>query len=140
MAQIIPNMEQRAVIVKMVIEIAMTFCKAMSCERRPGQCLAEMLLYSAVMVGHAEGRLLNASKLADYVGIARPTVVRKLDKMQKSGLVERHGNTYRISPSSANGDAMIRASQQARKLIVQTHHELSRLDTKAVAERAAARI
>lgn len=38
-----------------------------------------LLIGSAIMVGHAENKPMNATKIAQYIGMPRSTVIRKLN-------------------------------------------------------------
>ncbi|WP_367949109.1 helix-turn-helix domain-containing protein [Paraburkholderia sp. NMBU_R16] len=53
----------------------------------------------AVAIGDLEGRPLTAYKLAQYIGMPRPTVIRKLASMTCAGLVERDARRrYLLTP------------------------------------------
>jgi predicted transcriptional regulator len=60
-----------------------------------------LLIGSAIMVGHAENRPMNATKISHYVGLPRSTVVRKLNEFARTGVVARHGNVYLLSEERA---------------------------------------
>ena len=60
-----------------------------------------LLIGSAIMVGHAEDRPMNATKIAHYIGLPRSTVVRKLNEFLRSGVITRHGNVYLLSEERA---------------------------------------
>lgn len=60
-----------------------------------------LLIGSAIMVGHAENRPMNATKISHYVGLPRSTVIRKLNEFAVSGVVARHGNVYLLSEERA---------------------------------------
>ena len=60
-----------------------------------------LLIGSAIMVGHAENRPMNATKISHYVGLPRSTVIRKLNEFTKTGVVARHGNVYLLSEERA---------------------------------------
>jgi hypothetical protein len=49
---------------------------------------------AAVALGHAEGRPMNASKIAEYLKLDRVTVMRKLDKLIDAGIIVRDGDDY----------------------------------------------
>ncbi|EHP42310.1 hypothetical protein OR16_15314 [Cupriavidus basilensis OR16] len=51
----------------------------------------DVLLVCAVAVGDLEGKPMTAWKLAAYVGMPRPTIVRRLARMARAGLVARDG-------------------------------------------------
>jgi hypothetical protein len=56
-----------------------------------GADASDTLLYAAVYLGMFENRLMNASKLADYVGVPRSTM--DLEELEWVGRVERRGTT-----------------------------------------------
>jgi hypothetical protein len=65
-----------------------------------------LLIGAAIMVGHAENRPLNATKIAHYIGQPRSTVIRKLNEFLRLGVIARHGNCCRknvpeIEPSTS---------------------------------------
>jgi hypothetical protein len=61
-----------------------------------------VLLFLAVSIGHAEGNPMNATKLAHFIHIPRTTVLRKLDRLIKLGLVVKHdGHSFVIAPHRA---------------------------------------
>lgn len=60
-----------------------------------GTRAGDLLLRSAIYVGTVEGRPLTVAKLATYVGIPRPTVVRRLRELERRGLVVRIDGTWR---------------------------------------------
>jgi predicted transcriptional regulator len=61
-----------------------------------------LLIGSAIMVGHAENRPMNATKISHYVGLPRSTVIRKLNELSRTGVVARHGNVYLLSEERAH--------------------------------------
>jgi predicted transcriptional regulator len=60
-----------------------------------------LLIGSAIMVGNAESRPMNATKIAHYVGLPRSTVIRKLNEFLRAGVIARHGNVYLLSKERA---------------------------------------
>jgi hypothetical protein len=56
-----------------------------------GADASDTLLCAAVYLGMFENRLMNASKLADYVGVPRSTM--DLEELERVGRVERRGTT-----------------------------------------------
>lgn len=47
----------------------------------------EVMLCSAVWIGHAEDRPMTAAKIAEYIGMPRATVVRKLEQLKARGIL-----------------------------------------------------
>jgi DNA-binding IclR family transcriptional regulator len=60
-----------------------------------------LLIGSAIMVGHAENRPMNATNISHYVGLPRSTVMRKLKEFLRTGVIARHGNVYLLSEERA---------------------------------------
>lgn len=56
-----------------------------------GADASDTLLCAAVYLGMFENRLMNASKLADYVGVPRSTM--DLEELERIGRVERRATT-----------------------------------------------
>jgi predicted transcriptional regulator len=61
-----------------------------------------LLIGTAIMVGHAENRPLNATKIAHYIGMPRSTVIRKLNEFLRAGVIARQGNVYLLSEVRAH--------------------------------------
>jgi hypothetical protein len=60
-------------------------------EERFGSGASDTLLCAAVHLGMAEDREMNASGLADSVGLPRPTVLRRLDALERTLRIEIFG-------------------------------------------------
>jgi hypothetical protein len=60
-------------------------------EGRFGTDASDTLLSATVYLGMFENRQMNASKLADYVGVPRSTM--DLEELERVGRVERRGTT-----------------------------------------------
>lgn len=133
MPKVIKDLEHSKVILKMTIEIVVAFCKALFDGKRPAEHVNDMLILSALIVGQVEGHPLNASKLADWVTMARPTVIRRLASLEKRGMVERRGLKFVVRDDVANSDAVGAACIGSRTLIAVAAVQLSKLDTKAIA-------
>ncbi|WP_439392306.1 helix-turn-helix domain-containing protein [Bradyrhizobium sp. PMVTL-01] len=55
-----------------------------------------LLVSGAVYLGTIEGRPMTSTKISEYVGIPRSTVIRQLGVLRRRGAVEKVGATYRI--------------------------------------------
>ncbi|NVH69332.1 helix-turn-helix transcriptional regulator [Burkholderia pseudomallei] len=60
-------------------------------ERRFASRAGDVLLLVGVAIGDLEARPMTAFKLAQYIGMPRPTVIRRLARMARAGLVVRDG-------------------------------------------------
>lgn len=125
--------EHRRVVLQMTIEIIVTFCKAYFDGDRPADRVNDLMICAAIMVGQVEGRPLNASKIAEQVAMARPTVIRRLVWLEQKGLIERNGMVFKLRHDVVNSDRVLQAGLTARKAIFTANALLSKLDTKPVA-------
>ena len=64
-------------------------------DTRFGAGIADRLIIVVVFIGMVEDRAMTASRIADEVGLPRPTVLRRLAALETSGAVERRGLTWR---------------------------------------------
>ena len=129
----IKHVDHRVVTVKTTLEIMRLFSTAYFKAKHYGSCATDFVVVAAVFVGQAEGRPLNASKISNFAGLPRPTVIRKLAELQTAGIVARQGNAYSVPPDVANSNEIVNAAMAARKQIVDAAAKLSKLDTKGIA-------
>jgi hypothetical protein len=61
-----------------------------------------LLVAAAVVVGHADGKPMSASKVALFVDLPRTTVMRKLHQLEELGVITRRGLVYFLSPERAS--------------------------------------
>jgi len=130
---------ERAIIYRMVIGIVQRFDatyrqygrRSMFSGRRSlGSSLETYLIGAAVLIGEAEGQLFTAYKLASFLGLARGTVQRKLDHLERVKAVERVGLKYRVGEASAEEAGYV---DDLVRTVMIAAGALSKLDTKAVA-------
>lgn len=133
MPRTIKNAEQRVAMMKMMLEIMRGFCLAYFKGSRFGSCASDLVLLGAIFVGQAEGRPMNASKLADFAGMPRPTVIRRLAVLIRDGVVARVPNGFEVCTALVNSPAVVAATVAARKQIAHTSTKLSKLDATRVA-------
>lgn len=118
MTQKIHNASQRALVARALLDALRAFGAAYLGHKRFGARADELVLLAAVFVGQAEGRPMNASKLADYAGMPRPNVIRKLQALARRGVLERiDSGLYALPACVVNGAAVLRAADASRKRI-----------------------
>ena len=88
-----------------------------------------LLIGSAVIVGHAENRPMNATKISHYVGLPRSTVIRKLNEFSRTGVVARHGNVYLLSEERAQNQTKYVTEAMRIFYIAEKSLKASTLDT-----------
>lgn len=135
MDKTITHADQRIIVLKMLLEVMHVFCGAYFKERKLAACADDLTLVAAIFVGQAEGRPLNASKLANQAGMARPTTIRKLARLQSVGMVERQGRGFVLCTEVTNQESVLMAAVTCRKIVVSAAEKLSKLDTKNIARR-----
>ena len=87
-----------------------------------------LLIGSAIMVGHAENKPMNATKIAHYIGLPRSTVIRKLNQFLKAGVIARHGNVYLLSIERAHNQTKYVTEAMRIFHIAEKHLKASDLD------------
>ncbi|WP_426608494.1 hypothetical protein [Bradyrhizobium sp. McL0616] len=83
-----------------------------------------LLIDAAIMVGRAENKPMNATKIAHYVGLPRSMVIRKLKEFVDSGVITREGNVFLLSEQRAHNQTkyvaeamrIFRAAEKALKV------------------------
>lgn len=76
-----------AEVCRLHLMIARSISHALFKSNKYGSNADDVVLCCAVFIGQVEGRPMTAGKVADYVGIPRPTVVRKLRALVQAGVV-----------------------------------------------------
>ncbi len=124
----ITNAKQRVEILKMLLEVMRGFCSAYFNGSRFGSCAPDLILVGAIFVGQAEGRPMNATKLAAFAGMPRATVIRRLAVLIREGLVVRAGSGFVVPEALLNSDRVLAAASSARKHMASTSAKLSKMD------------
>jgi hypothetical protein len=124
---------------RMLIDVMRTAAVLFFMEDHAASLSDELMICFALFVGQAEGRLLTAGKTATYIGMPRPTVVRKMRALQARGLVDQAAKrTYRLAIDRDDVAKRLNAAVDAcTKHIHRASSDLSRLDTRAIARRKA---
>jgi DNA-binding transcriptional ArsR family regulator len=60
-----------------------------------------LLVSAAILIGHVEGRPMNASKLSLYLALPRTTVLRHLRELQRLGVIKNHNGEYELTEERA---------------------------------------
>ncbi|UFW91001.1 hypothetical protein BjapCC829_21660 [Bradyrhizobium barranii] len=77
-----------------------------------------MFVGFCVFIGHAEGRPMNATKIAHYLDMPRTTVLRKLKELLAAKVIVQRGNFYLIAVGRQKPPASIdKVTALARKLL-----------------------
>lgn len=86
-----------------------------------------------LFIGQAEGKPMTATKLASYIGMARPTLIRKLNELQRAGVAKPALKGWRINTDNPQVQARLDACKtETLHLLRKATAELSRLDSVAI--------
>jgi DNA-binding MarR family transcriptional regulator len=83
-----------------IVHLYIDLTRALGGQARPerperfGADATLLLIRAAVYIGTIDGRPLTATKLADYLGLPRATVIRKLQQLVQRGAIEREDGHY----------------------------------------------
>lgn len=95
-----------------------------------GSAMETQVITMAVALGQLEHRAMSTSKLAEYVGIPRATVTRKLQMLEARGVLERNRvGAYIFTDSEMKRPQVWAFIDSAARLIHTAAFGLSKLDT-----------
>jgi biotin operon repressor len=94
-----------------------------------GSRLETFFIGLCVALGHIDGKPFSVAKIAAYMGVPRSTVIRRLDRLQRWGLVYRQGRGYYIHDKALNSFIGTRSYRTTRRLLRKATEELTILDT-----------
>lgn len=127
--------KERRIIARLMIDLLKLPAEAHLGAKHYSSRCDDVMLMCAILIGQVERKPMTAAKLADYAGLPRPTVVRKLKQFEQAGMVElvngmpagviEHLNGGNIEPT-------IRALIQSIK---KAAAELSKLDGDDIADK-----
>jgi hypothetical protein len=94
-----------------------------------GTRLETFFIGMCVAFGQFEERPFSVAKIAAYMGVPRTTVIRRLDRLQRWGLIYRQGRRYYMEERALNSLLGMRSYRQIRRLLQKAAGELTVLDT-----------
>ena len=69
-----------------------------------------------VALGHMDGKPFSVAKITAYMRVPRSTVIRRLDRLQRWGLIYRQGRRYYLHDKALNSFIGVRSYQASRRL------------------------
>jgi hypothetical protein len=114
---------------------AIAFMRAVALARYNGAIgphLLTIFLGMALFIAQHERKPFTAAKLAQYLRMARPTVIRKLEAMVRTGAVERHGTRYFVSDDWLDRPEAIGMVRELNQIVFSACERLSKLDVRAL--------
>ena len=82
-----------------------------------------------VAIGDMDGKPFSVAKIAAYMRVPRTTVIRRLDRLQSWGLIDRRGRRYYTREKTLNSLIGLRSYQQVRHILSKATEEMTILDT-----------
>jgi DNA-binding transcriptional ArsR family regulator len=122
---------------KLLLVLVKTLAERMNSDGLEKPALADVILICAVFVGQAERRPMSAAKIAEYVGIPRPTAIRHLARLEAAGMLRQDAKKHWSIPFD---DKRRLGHLDATSATLASHlrraaEELSKLDASNVANR-----
>lgn len=120
----------RGVIVsRLVIALISKICRDLFNDDKFGTRAGDAVLCCAIFIGLGEGKPMTASKLSEYAGMPRATVIRKLGELERVGLVRLVDKKRAILVGDMVGtEAALEATEVFTRIISNAAFELSELD------------
>src|SRR4051794_24198432 len=94
-----------------------------------GGRLETLFVGLCVALGEIDGRPFSVTKIAAYMHMPRTTVIRRLNRLEKWGLIRRHGRRYQMQEQALNSLLGMRSYQHIRRLLKKAATELIVLDS-----------
>ena len=126
----IKNGRQRLVLCRLMIDLMRGVHTAYAPANEPfGTRLETFFIGLCVALGHMDGKPFSVAKIAAYMRVPRSTVIRRLDRLQRWGLIYRQGRRYYLHDKALNSFIGVRSYQASRRLLRRATEELTILDT-----------
>jgi biotin operon repressor len=126
----IKKARQRVVLCRLMIDMMRTVHGAYAPASEPfGTRLETFFVGLCVTLGDIEGNPFSVAKIAAYMRVPRTTVIRRLDQLQRWGLIDRRGRRYYVQEKALNSLVGMRSYQQVRRILSKATRELTVLDT-----------
>src|SRR6202023_3661604 len=82
-----------------------------------GTRLETFYIALCVALGDIDGKPFSVAKIAAYLRVPRTTVIRRLDRLQRWGLIVRRGRRYYMDEKMLNSLIGMRSSQRAHRFL-----------------------
>jgi biotin operon repressor len=121
---------QRLVLCRLMIDMMRNVHGAYAPASEPfGTRLETFYIALCVALGDIDGKPFSVAKIAAYMRVPRTTVIRRLNRLQSWGLIDRQGRRYYMHEKMLNSLMGMRSYQQVRRILSKATQELTDLDT-----------
>lgn len=131
----IPRVDpNRGEVARTLVEILRAYSVINFQSQAVGDTIEQSLIVSAIIIGQADGKLMTASDISSYLGMPRPTVVRKLQRVAVARKLRkmRIGNRVCYFLEDANDYRVLAGLVPIMEAVKGLSVALSKLDTKPV--------
>ena len=126
----IKKARQRMVLCRLMIDMMRTVHGAYAPVSEPfGTRLETFFIGLCVALGDIDDKPFSVAKVAAYMRVPRTTVIRRLNQLQRWGLIDRQGRQYYIHEKALNSLIGMRSYEQVRRILSKAIQELTILDT-----------
>jgi biotin operon repressor len=126
----IKKARQRLVLCRLMIDMMRTVHGAYAPVSEPfGTRLETFYIALCVALGDIERKPFSVAKIAAYMRVPRTTVRRRLDQLQRWGLIDRQGRRYYVYEKTLNSLIGLRSYEQVRRILRKATQELTVLDS-----------
>lgn len=94
-----------------------------------GTRVETFFIAACVAIGDIEGKPFSVAKIAAYMHAPRTTVIRRLNRLQSWGVIDRRGRHFYLREKTLNSLIGMQSYQQVRRILSKAIEELSVLDT-----------
>lgn len=125
--------KQRTELTRLVVWLVRYVCIQYMGDDKFGASSGDVVLCCAIFTGQAEGRPMTPGKLAEYIGMPRPTVIRRIKVLEKRGLVEMLDGKAFLPLEKLNRPHLITTLDDVSKRIHRASVFLSKMDSNPIA-------
>src|SRR5215831_7610040 len=95
---------------------------------RFGTRLETFFIALCVALGDIEGKPFSVAKVAAYMRVPRTTVIRRLNQLQRWGLIDRQGRRYYVHEKTLNSLIGMRSYERVRRILGKATQKLTVLE------------
>jgi hypothetical protein len=121
---------QRLVLCRLMIDMMRTVHGAYAPANEPfGTRLETFFIALCVALGDIDGKPFSIAKIAAYMRVPRTTVIRRIDRLERWGLIYRQNRRYFLHAKTLNSLIGMRSYEQNRRILSRAIQEMTILDT-----------
>ena len=94
-----------------------------------GTRLETFFIALCVALGDIDGKPFSVAKIAAYMRVPRTTVIRRINRLERWGLIYRQSRRYFVHEKTLNSLIGMRSYEQNRRILNRAVQEMTILDT-----------